>query len=438
MSNSFLYRKILTPRRLLIDYQSPPICEGDFTSTGVSTISLLPILRPLGPTGLVMEWNGTRWRLTWNIIPGALCYSIYRLNDVLDPFSEWILVAECVENNVITLPPGIYGVTVITLDGESDPSDPIEGPEVDPGDPPPVVPDPEPDVCEGPAEFGDDVPSDLMIPEDTDLGDIVPDTTIPTHFTYWGSFSQAMYEISYQGGAWKDDDNPGPGGFKLTSLRWVWDDTDETDPLLGNSYLGPDQGTVESEYQADCAVYAALCSLQFIHDAGQIGVKMIRFGNATNPVAGSPNPTWKLKRVGTWPSFPNRLRIVDYDENDFGETVQCDALASGQPSWDGTLDTRQILLPFIFSWWSSGAISTTIGGRMMVEAKVTHWCSNPHNASGCGWLLWISFINDDGVIDAWTGIRSKGNGFSPSSPVGKYYRESGCLTGPPCVELESY
>jgi hypothetical protein len=425
----------------MIDYQSPPICEGDFTSTGTSTISLLPILRPLGPTGLVMNWNGTRYRLEWNIIPGALCYSVYRLNDVIDPFSEWILVAECVEGNTITLPPGIYGVTVITLDGESEPSEPIEGAPVDPADPPPVVPDPEPVVCDGPAEFGDDVPSDLMIPEDTDLGDLSPNPFQEDGgYHYWSeSFPVAMYEISYLEGAYKDETNPFPDSFKLTSHRWVFDGS-EFNPLLGNSYGYPSQAEVEAAYQADCAIYASLCSLQFIHETGDgIGIRYIRSGAPEEPTAGSPNPTWKLKRVGTWPSFPDRLRIASYDENAWGEPTGCtDPLGSGQPSWDGTFDIRSIHLPFIFTWQSSGAISRTIQGKMMVEAKVTHWCSNPHNASGCGWLLWISFINDDGLIDAWTGIRSKGNGFSPSSPVGKYYRESGCLTGPPCVELESY
>jgi hypothetical protein len=416
----------------MIDYQAPPICEGDFTSTGTSTISLLPILRPSGPTGLVMNWNGTRYRLEWGIIPGALCYSVYRLNDVLDPFSEWILVAECITGNNITLPPGIYGVTVITLDGESDPSEPIEGPAVDPADPPPVVPDP---PAECPAEVGTETPSDLMIEEDTDLGLLTPDPFAAAHTENWGSFPQAMYEISYVEGAFKDETNPNPYDFKLGGNEWIWDGGgDSFDPLLGAGIIGrPSQAEVEAEVASRCATFTAYCSLQFIHDGGTIGVSNNRFGTPEEPTAGSPNPTWQLKRVGTWPSYPSQLRIVDYDESKFTPVADCNALGSGQPSWSGTFNTKSVFLPFIFTWLSSEAVSTTINGKLMVEAKVTHWTSNPNTATGAGWLLWIFFINDDGVIDAWTGIKNVG-----TQPTGTYYRDSGCCTGPGCLTLESY
>jgi hypothetical protein len=430
MSNSFLYRKILTPRRLMIDYQAPPICEGDFTSTGVVTISLLPILRPVGPTGLVMDWNGTRWRLSWNIYPGALCYSVYRLDDVLDPFSEWTLVAECITDTSTLLPPGIYAVTVITPDGESDPSDPIEGDPVDPGDPPPVVPDP-PAECD--AETGVDTPCDLMISEDTDLGNLVPDPFIPTHTEYWGTFDQALYEISYQGGAWKDDANPGPGGYKILKGEWEWNGgAVSQDPFLGGGgFLGASQGAVEGAYLAACAGLSALCSRQFIHDGGTIGVRMFRFGTATNPVPGAPNPTWKLKRLGTWPTYPNHVRIAGYSESIWGGS--CSTIAGGAPAWDGTLDLKSVHLPGIFTWQSSSGMGVTINGKIMVEAKVTWWQSNPKNATGCGWLLWVSFFDEGGLVDGWTGIKSVG-----TDPVGTYYRDSGCLTGPGCLTLESY
>jgi hypothetical protein len=432
MSNSFLYRKILTPRRLMIDYQAPPICEGDFTSTGVSTISLQPILRPVGPTGLVVNWDGSRWWLTWNIYPGALCYSLYRLNDVLDPFSEWTLVAECVSGNSIILPnPGIYGLTVITLDGESEPSEPIEAPVVDPGAPPPVVPPPTPETC--PPETGTETPNDLMIPEDTDLGDLVPDPFQEDGgYTYWGEFPQAQYEISYQGGAWKDETNPYPDQFKLTSLRWVFDGG-ETDPFFGNSYGADTQAEVEAAYEADCEVVAAFCTLKFIHDEGNIGIRHIRFGTPDEPTPGSPNPTWKLKRTGTWPSFPARVRIAGYDVSKFEGIADCNANAGGQDPWDGTFDARTISIPFWFWWESSAGLASTIQGKTMLEARATWWNSNPNTSTGAGWLLYINLYNDGGIIDAWTGIKNVG-----TSPVGTYYRSSGCLTAPGCLTLEAY
>jgi hypothetical protein len=130
----------------MIDYEAPPICEGDFTSTGVSTISLLPILRELGPTGLVMEWAGSYYRLRWNTVFGALCYSIYRLDDSVAPFTDYVLVAECVSDNYFDLDVlggGTYKVTTITQDGESELSEPI----VAPADEVPVVPSPPPGGC---------------------------------------------------------------------------------------------------------------------------------------------------------------------------------------------------------------------------------------------------------------------------------------------------
>lgn len=429
MSNSFLYRKILTPRRLMIDYQAPPICEGDFTSTGASTISLLPILRPLGPTGLVMNWDGTNWYLTWNIYPGALCYSIYRLADIIDPFSEWVLVAECVTGNNITLPPGIYGMTVITLDGESEPSDPVEAPVVDPGDPPPVIPPPVPSTC--PPETGTETPNDLMIPEDTDLGDMVLDP-FNNGYQYHGTFDEGMYEISYQGGAWKDETNPYPDQFKLASFRWIWNDTEETNPLLGNSYGYDTQAEVEAAYQADCGIVAALCTQQFIHEAGQIGLRMIRFGTPDTPVAGSPNPTYNLRRVGTW-NLPERVRIAGYDPNNFELIGSCNANSGGQDPWPGTFDFKNFFLPFWFEWRSSVGLSSTILGKVMVEAKVYWWTANPSTSTGAGWKMEISFYNDEGIIDAWTGVKNVG-----ATPVGIYYRDSGCLTSPGCLTLESY
>lgn len=150
--NSFLYRKILTPRKLKLDYISPPICEGEFSASGTSEISLQPIYRRRGPTGLIMEWQGTYWRLRWNSYPGALCYSVYKLS-----FSDYILVAECIDDTFIDLDVfgnGTYIVTVITNDGESDPSDPIVTPDAPIPPIPPVVP------CTG---TGTPVPEDFLV-----------------------------------------------------------------------------------------------------------------------------------------------------------------------------------------------------------------------------------------------------------------------------------
>lgn len=155
---SFAYKKVITGRKLLIDYEAPPICEGDFTSTGASMISLLPIIREVGPTGLVMEWTGSYYRLRWNTVFGALCYSIYRLSDELNPFSEYILVAECVNDtsfDLDVLGSGTYAVTAITPNGETElsssiPTPPPELPIDDEGDCPTESGDP---CLSGPTAF---------------------------------------------------------------------------------------------------------------------------------------------------------------------------------------------------------------------------------------------------------------------------------------------
>jgi hypothetical protein len=145
--NAFDYRKVLTPRRLRIAYTSPPICEGDFSATGSTTISLQDLFTSPGPTGLVMEPYFGSYILRWNRVPGALCYSIYRLADELNPFSPYILVAECVNDTSYEVNSGCYCITAITPEGETECGSQFCTPAEDPLPPlPPYVPvDPEPE-----------------------------------------------------------------------------------------------------------------------------------------------------------------------------------------------------------------------------------------------------------------------------------------------------
>lgn len=416
--NSFLYRKVLTPRKLKLDYISPPICEGEFSATGTSEISLQPIYRKTGPTGLIMDWRGTYWRLRWNSYPGALCYSVYKLS-----FSEYILVAECIDDPFIDLDVfgnGTYIVTVITDDGESDPSDPIPTP----GEPPPPPGPGEP--CD---TSGVETPCSLMIPEDTLIATLTPDPFVATHTDdFIGSAPQGMYTISYDGGAWQDDDNPCPGSFKIASIKELWNGgIDEQDPLLGAGSFCGTQAEVEASMNS-----LGLPLNTFIHDSGSISIQYIRFGSATNPVPGAPNPTWTCKRIGTWPSFPNSVRIQDFGSMSWG-TPCVDASNSGLPAWDGTLDGRTIFLPFLFQWYSSNEFNMSLDGKLVGQARVDWYASNPYTATGCGWIFWISFWDGSDLIDGWTGIKNVG-----TSPVGWYRRESGCLTQPECIYLEEY
>lgn len=186
--NVFAYRTVVTPRRLRLAYTSPPICEGDFSATGLNVISLQPLVVAAGPTGLIMEPYFGNYRLRWNTVPGALCYSIYRLADELNPFSPYILVAECIGGSDYLVGPGCYCVTAITPEGETECSNQFCTPAEPPLPPlppyvpsdPPVEPDvpsptPPPDI---PGTCGDGsppVPAELL--EELESPEVVCETT---------------------------------------------------------------------------------------------------------------------------------------------------------------------------------------------------------------------------------------------------------------------
>jgi hypothetical protein len=251
--NIFDYRKVLTPRRLRLAYTSPPICEGDFTATGLQVISLLPLFIAAGPTGLVMEpWFG-RYRLQWNTVPGALCYSIYRLADPLNPFSPFILVAECIGGITLEVDPGIYCVTAITPEGETEcseqagtpPAPPL--PPYVPEDPPPEnpVPDPTPppDI---PGTCGDGTP-------------VVPETLL-----------EELDEPEFITSATANGATAGQSDFTTPSGRiatqyvsgYVWDDcvvspgSPIRDAFITNTWLIHD-GDVDSPFGAQFGCFGA-------------------------------------------------------------------------------------------------------------------------------------------------------------------------------------
>ena len=115
---NFNYLKVITGRRFPIEYVAPPVCEGEFSSTSSPFISLLPILKESIETFEATFQDGT-FTFRWDHVDGALCYSVWRLMET----DEWEIVAECIntvewETNVV----GCYRVTVISEEGESEPS----------------------------------------------------------------------------------------------------------------------------------------------------------------------------------------------------------------------------------------------------------------------------------------------------------------------------
>jgi hypothetical protein len=123
MNQQFEY---LFARRLPINYDAAAACEVNFSSTAEPMIVLDPFPAHAGVTGLRFEWDGA-WKLKWDITPGAICYSVYRVVDEDDPYGDYVLVAECIPDLEITFDPGPGGgtptfrVTVITEDGGETP-----------------------------------------------------------------------------------------------------------------------------------------------------------------------------------------------------------------------------------------------------------------------------------------------------------------------------
>lgn len=119
---------VIRARRVPLIYVCPPFCEIEFSSSSEPVIVLNPLPRRRGPTGLVITNNGGVITLSWNTVDGAICYNVYAVVDPEDPSSSYVLIAECITDPTIdvTTHTGPFVVTVITEEGESDPSDPIE------------------------------------------------------------------------------------------------------------------------------------------------------------------------------------------------------------------------------------------------------------------------------------------------------------------------
>src|SRR5688572_30115324 len=135
--NSPIYQDVLHLRRMALNYVSPAICDAVFSSTSFPVLVLDPLPVRAAITGLLITFIGTNgdFILNWDSYPGALCYSVYKLNDANDPFGDYTIVAECITDtefdpNDWLIPfnreePGCYLVTAITLEGETAVSEPI-------------------------------------------------------------------------------------------------------------------------------------------------------------------------------------------------------------------------------------------------------------------------------------------------------------------------
>lgn len=145
---------VFHPRKIPFVYVSPPFCEFIFSASGEVDIFLNTRNRRGLITGYTMNFIDGVYRLSWDTFPGALCYSVYKLVDELDPYSNYVLVAECITDNFIDLTdPGAYVVTAVDVDGETPfPEEPFivsipSGPDPCEGNQPPSGTGIEVDAC---------------------------------------------------------------------------------------------------------------------------------------------------------------------------------------------------------------------------------------------------------------------------------------------------
>jgi hypothetical protein len=108
-----------------LNYVCPPVCEVNFSSSAGPVIVLEPIGKRKSPSGFIISGSGHNFHLAWDNYPGALCYTVYKAVDELNPFGDYIVVAECIQDNFFDGDEGYYRISAITTDGESELSDPI-------------------------------------------------------------------------------------------------------------------------------------------------------------------------------------------------------------------------------------------------------------------------------------------------------------------------
>lgn len=135
--------ELLYLRRPKIDYISPPVCEVILSATGFP-ISISDALDPFIPAVVGADGSaviignsgsGGPLILTWNDVPGALCYTIYKAVDPFNPNGDFEILQECLPSGSDDCPPGktcfplpdqgCYKISVITAEGESPLSQPI-------------------------------------------------------------------------------------------------------------------------------------------------------------------------------------------------------------------------------------------------------------------------------------------------------------------------
>ena len=287
-----------------------------------------------------------------------------------------------------------------------------------------------------PTESGTPTPATLITPASDDLGD--SSITFPGSFggSYLdpiGNFSAGIYELTYLGGVWHNTDNP--CGWEPAHNTWKFFGVSVYWNNLSNNHLWHQDTCIlaASGVDAENVIIAAEETYTFGHTGGTVALQSVYAGTAA-VADGSESPgTFNLTRIGVTPTMPARVRIHNYDDADY-DLSGCAIPLSVDPDWDGTFGISSLDPIFnIYRWLLN--FSASINGFGTIQALLFYATSgNAHSVTGAGFSIEIYYDNFPFPnIIVWKGWRSIGTG-----PIGYYYRDSGCSSGPDCVLIESY
>ncbi len=132
---SLIINDVIFLRRPVLNYVSAPICEAFVSSTGFPIV-VSAVIHHAAPTGLTANGCSISWDVYNPTEPcagtacsgqnKALCYTVYRADVAEGPYS---VIVDCMQETELDLDSfgnGFYRVSAITLDGESDLSDPVQ------------------------------------------------------------------------------------------------------------------------------------------------------------------------------------------------------------------------------------------------------------------------------------------------------------------------
>lgn len=447
---AFVHLDTICARRPPLIYVSPPFCEADFSSTGEPIIMLTPSAGKPRITGLTITGDGNG-SFSWDAVPGAVCYNIYMLVEGSDP-AEYVLIAECVPDTIFTPPPGsgpTFVITVITGDGESEPSDQITpgvAPSCNPegGDPSPT----------GAAAFA--ITGEVIWPEFVVNSSIWEDIFLDQPYKTQEleiDYPPGHYDVKWVTGFFDGSDpldpcdpmNPavrqgqvllhslGDDNYNQSSFMYLTHNIYEIDPpgsvhfAQGLTFCGLSFSSIESQHQlwwniGDPAHKPQAPRHRFQNDRrhDNDGGPILAFFDpgAFSYLDTSPSGftlKYQLIQVDGLIQQPRKLGIVGWDSIKlfFGVDIA--------NNWDGIFTERDTYESDELEYTASP--NGGFGGATCYYTQ-TH----PTAANGCGWVVEIYAA---GHLIVWTGLKE-----IDDQGVGLYLRTVGSPNNPACIRLE--